>query len=307
MRNLLSNLSIVIILILTTTFCKPKEVTLVIENISDKIASTFVGDNQLWLLSEGDQKGRPSILIGATDQMLSEYMPEGTFPNACNAFLLKVGEEYILFDTGFGRELFNNLETIGVKTEEIAHLFLTHLHGDHIGGMIKEAELSFPNAKIYLAKQEYDYWMGEAESGGSEEVWKRRSETQRRVLEAYSQSTILIEPQPLPLPKGAKEVLKGVSAIESYGHTPGHTSYLITSGKDSLLIWGDLTHAMAIQMPHPEISVTYDTDPVEAAASRLKILDYLAKNKIKVAGMHIPYPAIGRVSEVKEGGYDFHR
>ncbi len=99
-------------------------------------------------------------------------------------------------------------------------------------------------------------------------------------------------------------LLPGIYAIATYGHTPGHTSFLLESGKEKLLIWGDLAHAMAVQMPHPEISVTYDFDPRQAADIRKKMLEYVSKNNIPIAGMHIAYPAVGKISE-KGSGYTF--
>jgi len=102
-------------------------------------------------------------------------------------------------------------------------------------------------------------------------------------------------------------VLKGVSAIAAYGHTPGHTMFLVESGGKKLLVWGDLTHAMAIQMPRPSVSVTYDSDPVAAAEARKEVLKYVSENKIPVAGMHVAYPGVGGVETDPEnpGGYKF--
>jgi glyoxylase-like metal-dependent hydrolase (beta-lactamase superfamily II) len=86
-----------------------------------------------------------------------------------------------------------------------------------------------------------------------------------------------------------------------YGHTPGHTAFII----DDLVIWGDLTHAMALQMPYPNVAITYDTDPQMAIKSRLKMLDYIVQNRLKAAGMHIPFPAMGSVKADEKGGYIF--
>jgi glyoxylase-like metal-dependent hydrolase (beta-lactamase superfamily II) len=112
---------------------------------------------------------------------------------------------------------------------------------------------------------------------------------------------------PGTLENGGAEVIKGIYAIAAYGHTPGHTMFMVESDGEKLLIWGDLAHAMAIQMPRPGISMTYDADPVAAAKVRIAVLDYVAENEIPVAGMHVAYPGIGRVSKDPEnsGGYKF--
>jgi glyoxylase-like metal-dependent hydrolase (beta-lactamase superfamily II) len=96
-----------------------------------------------------------------------------------------------------------------------------------------------------------------------------------------------------------------IQGIAAYGHTPGHTLFMVGNGEQKLLIWGDLTHTMPLQMPYPYLAVTYDTAPKQAVASRLKILEYVSKNNISIAGMHTVSPAIGKVKESPEGGYVF--
>jgi hypothetical protein len=104
-----------------------------------------------------------------------------------------------------------------------------------------------------------------------------------------------------------KPIAGGILPIAAYGHTPGHTMFMIESAGQKLLFWGDLTHAMQIQMPRPGVSVTYDSDPVEAARTRKDVLRFVAENDIPVAGMHVPFPGIGRVKEDggNPGGYVF--
>jgi glyoxylase-like metal-dependent hydrolase (beta-lactamase superfamily II) len=93
--------------------------------------------------------------------------------------------------------------------------------------------------------------------------------------------------------------------VAAYGHTPGHTMYLVGDGEERLLLWGDLTHAMAMQMPVPKVAMVYDVDPEQAVATRLKVLRYVVEHKLPVAGMHIPATGMGRVDEDKRGGYAF--
>jgi glyoxylase-like metal-dependent hydrolase (beta-lactamase superfamily II) len=110
----------------------------------------------------------------------------------------------------------------------------------------------------------------------------------------------------LPGELGARleELLPGIYPAAAFGHTPGHTVFLLDSEGDKLLIWGDLMHAQGIQFPAPEVSVTYDTDPVAAAAVRKTILEYAVKNRLPIAGMHLVYPAVGMV-EAEGSGYRF--
>lgn len=262
-----------------------------------------IGEFELVLLSEGQQKGNVSILIGATPDILNRYVPRGTFPNAVNAFLLKKPGQNILIDTGFGNELFRNLEKAGVSPADIHIILITHMHGDHIEGLLREGEKKFPNAEVYIPKPEYDYWTSTEERGKAPEGKRGGFENARQIVKIYGDRIRLFEPGRLD--SEGEELVSGISAIAAYGHTPGHTMYLLQSKGEKLLVWGDLTHAMAVQMPHPEIAVTYDVDPSQAAQSRKKVLHYVSTKQIPIAGMHISFPAIGSISKNEENGYIF--
>lgn len=261
------------------------------------------GNTTISLLSEAQQKGNSGILVGATDAILKEYAPDGSFPNAMNAFLLQTPDKNILFDTGMGRKLFENLESLGVPAEKVDIVIITHMHGDHIGGMLKGDNKAFPNAEVYLSQPEHDYWT-------NQEIINQLPENRRgsflnaiKVIETYKDKLHLFAPGQLG--QKAKPILNGVQGIAAYGHTPGHTVFLVGTGNEQLLIWGDLTHAMAIQMPHPEIAVTYDTDPEDAIKARKEILEYVEKHQIPIAGMHIAFPGIGQVKKGETVGYKF--
>lgn len=254
-----------------------------------------VGSYEITTLSEGQDNGDTKILIDASPGMLEKYAPEGKFPTATNAFLVKTPDKTILIDAGYGRKLFENLQSRGVTAEKIDVILITHMHGDHIGGLLKDGSAAFPNAEIYIAKAEYDYWMSDLAKGGGVQA--------RTVIKAYQEKLQLFVPTEIET--GGYELFPGVKAIATCGHTPGHTVFLIESDSAKVLVWGDLTHAMAVQMSHPEIAVTYDIDPRQAIVSRKKIFDHVATNKIPIAGMHIPFPAVGRVEKTTDGKYSF--
>lgn len=261
-----------------------------------------VGSFAVTLLSEVQQQGKTDILVGASEEMLKQTVPNGTFPNAVNAFLVETEDNTILFDTGFGRKLFENLESYGKTTVDIDVVILTHMHGDHIGGLLRNNEKSFPAAALYIPKPEYDYWM-------SDEAMQKLPENRRggfinvrNVINAYKDKLHLFTPGKI---NGTEELIPGIRSIAAYGHTPGHTGYMLESEDSKLFIWGDLTHAMAIQMPYPEVAVTYDIDPEKAVEYRLQLLKYISENNIRIAGMHIQFPGIGDVKKNKSNGYDF--
>jgi glyoxylase-like metal-dependent hydrolase (beta-lactamase superfamily II) len=240
-------------------------------------------------LPESQGNGRAEILIGVTPEMRERYLPDGTFPNAVNAFLVKMPGRTVLVDAGFGRRLFDRLAALDTRPDQVDILLLTHMHGDHIGGLLRNGEKAFPNAELYLSRPEHDYWL------------KEGKDAQMNVLAAYKDKLRLFDAQAPD--EAAPDLIPGVKALAAYGHTPGHTAFLFASGGEKLLIWGDLTHAVKIQIPCPEVAVTYDADPHAATRSRREILEYVSRHKIPVAGMHIAFPAMGEVASGEGNGY----
>ena len=273
------------------------------------IYSYKVGDFEASLLSEGQSEGGGSNLIGADEAAMKKYAPGGTYPTAVNAFLVRTPDCLILVDAGFGRELFSNLKSLGVEPDQIDAALLTHMHGDHIGGLLTgDGKAAFPKAALYLARQERDYWANEEIMKTFPEDRQGGFKNAQNVLAAYGDAVRTFEPSELselsnPGSDG-EPLLPGITAIAAFGHTPGHTMYRVESGTAKLLIWGDLTHAMAIQMPMPQVATTYDVDPQQAVISRLAVLKNVSDEGIPVAGMHIPYPGIGTLAPASSG-YQF--
>ncbi len=255
-----------------------------------------IGQFELVLLGENQGNASRGILIGATDQMLEKYAPDGNIPNAVNAFLLRSGDRNILFDAGLGEKLIPNLSALGVSPGEVEAVFLTHMHGDHVGGLMKDGAAVFTGpTTVMVADEEADYWNALPNDNPG-----------KKTIDLYGDRIVRVIPRPVTDEASPQLTAGGlgVGAIRAFGHTPGHTAYLIESEGEKLLIWGDLAHAMAIQMPEPQVAVTYDVDPQEAVKARIELLDYVSKNRIPVAGMHVPYPGMGYVE--KEGaGYRF--
>jgi len=262
-----------------------------------------VGSFFITILPEIQQNGNKDILIGATDAMLKQYIPDGTYPTAVNAFMIETPDNTILVDAGLGMKLSGHLEACEKKAEDIDIILLTHMHGDHLGGLLKDGKKSFPAATLYVSQPEYDYWTSDAAMSAVPENKQKGFLNAREVLNTYKDNLHLFIPGSAE--DTEKELLPGVRSIAAYGHTPGHTTYLLNSDGEQLLIWGDLTHAMDIQIPCPQVAVTYDVDPVQAVESRQRLMKYVADNNIRIAGMHIEYPGIGDIRGDNTKGYRF--
>ena len=251
-----------------------------------------VGDIEVWTFVENQRDGGvPTNLIGADAAAIARYFADGTSKSQTNTFLIRCGGRFYLVDTGFGTTLFDNIKALGITPNLIYAVLLTHLHGDHTGGLQKDGKALFPNARVYLAQQEYDYWTRINVNQGAVDA-----------LAPYKDRLELIQPCD---PYGSiEELFPGISPIAAFGHTPGHTGFLVESKGKSLAIVADMFHVEKIQFARPDIALTYDTDPVAAADLRKRALEYGAEVNIPIAGMHLVYPSIGRVS--KDGsGYKF--
>ncbi|MFP3040609.1 MBL fold metallo-hydrolase [Treponema primitia] len=255
------------------------------------IFSYRVGKIEVHMLVETRGPGNISILINPDRAALDRYIPGGGYTSEVNTFLIKTPDKILVVDTGFGGAILNSIKTLGFDPSQVDAVLLTHMHGDHIGGLQKDGKAVFPKAQVYLARQEKDFWIkpGAPTAGNSAAAalapYGNRVET---FLPGELGSTIA-------------DLIPGIKPIAAFGHTPGHTVFMVESEGKKLLIWGDLMHAQLIQFPLPDQSVSYDTDPVAAAAIRRRILAYVAQNNIPVAGMHLVYPAIGTVTAAGDG------
>ena len=258
---------------------------------TDGIYTYNVGNFEVSMLVETQRTGNASILIGVDDAFLRRYIPESGFMHSTNTFLIKTPQQNILVDTGFGGAVFEKIKKLGVEPDKIDAVLLTHLHGDHIGGLQKDGNALFPKAKIYVSSRDRDYF-----------TKTQVNEGVVAALAPYGSRVVTFEPGEL----GARirDLLPGIKPIAAYGHTPGHTAFLIEDGRGKLLIAGDFLHVALVQFPAPDVSATYDVDPQAAAATRRQLLDYAAKNKIPIGGMHIVYPAVGNV-EAAGNGFKF--
>ncbi|MGN0206179.1 MAG: MBL fold metallo-hydrolase [Muribaculaceae bacterium] len=193
-------------------------------------------------------------------------------PSSMSCLLLNTEGKNILLDAGLGApfsQLIPKLNELGVSPDSLQLIYITHLHPDHIGGLLSDGKAVFPRAHVYINRMEAETW--QAMEGDNSKLAKA-------VMATYKERLHLFE---------AGDTLEGgVKAIAAYGHTPGHTVFQ----KDSILVIADLIHGAALQLSHPEYCPRYDMDPDAARESRLRILQYARENNLTMYGMHLPAP-----------------
>lgn len=269
---------------------------------SDGIFSWKLGKLAIYMLVESQRDGNAGILVGADPSVIQQYIPESGFKHTANAFLIKAPDRNILVDTGTGSGgiIIEKMKQLGVTPEQVDAVLITHLHGDHFGSLQKDGKAVFTKARVYVSFRDRDYFTKTNVNQGAVAA-----------LNPYGPRVVTFDPGELG--KNINDLIPGIKPFAAYGHTPGHTVFLVEDSGEKFLIAGDFVHVALVQFPVPEISASYDVDPKAAAASRKQIMDYAAKNKIPIGGMHIVYPGIGNVevaastqaSASKEAGNGF--
>ncbi|WP_428560036.1 MAG: MBL fold metallo-hydrolase [Solidesulfovibrio sp. DCME] len=267
-----------------------------------------LGDGAVTAIYDGGVYIPPKILHGASTLVIDAALqdsfidPATGAPTAINAFVAEAGGKAVLIDTGVGTYFGDkagllpaNLAAAGYEPGRIEAVLLTHLHSDHALGLVDGAgKAVFPKATVYAHEADVAYWL----APGAE---SRVTEGQRKVLPALRAAVAPYQASGafVAFADGAQPA--GLEAQRLPGHTPGHTGYWLGSGEGRLLAWGDVAHVMAVQLPHPEVTIDFDADQPKAAADRLALLARLAREQCYVAGAHLPFPGIGRIRAAGAG------
>ncbi len=270
-----------------------------------------VGDVEVIALSDG-AVDLPVELFGKADPaevakiLAATGSPTTKLGTEVNAFLVNTGDKLVLIDSGAG-QLFGptlgrfaaNLAALGIDPGAVDVIAMTHLHPDHFGGLLTgEQKLAFPNAEIVVSEADIKFWLDEAIAAKAPAGNRPFFDQARMMVGPYVSAK-----KYRPIVDG-QEVVPGLTAIAAPGHTPGHTMYRVASGNMTLLIWGDIIHSAALQFPHPDWAIAFDTDPDQGTATRKRVFDMTSADTITVAGAHLPFPGIGHV--VKSGtGYGY--
>ena len=271
----------------------------------------MVGQFEVTALYDGRIQLDSKLLKNATpkeiSQLLTRSFRASPTPTAVIAFLVNTGKQLVLVDAGaaqlFGPSLGQvhaNLKAAGYQPEQVDAVLLTHLHGDHVGGLrTADGQMAFPNAQVYVSKADADHWLNPAVMAKAPAAAQGFFQTAQNSVAPYVQGGRL------RTYVGTDEILPGVRPVQTHGHTPGHTSYLFQSEGQQLLIWGDIVHNAAVQFPKPQVTIEFDSVPAQALATRMKVLGWTAKDALPVAGAHLPFPGIGQVRAEGKGRYSW--
>lgn len=266
-----------------------------------------IGNMQIETLVDEADEGDTSILLGASPEMLQEYIPTGKYPTVIASTLIRDGDQIILIDTGLGNKLAQNLQERNIDPADVKTILITHMHFDHINGLVRDGKAFFPNAKIYIAEPELAYWTNDDNISKVPEqyqsVMKEFFKNSQNILAAYEGNIVPFMPGELA--ENGKTLFPGINAIAAYGHTPGHTVFLLHNENNKLLVLADTLHVGVIQFPRPDVSVTYDLDPEQAAKTRSILFAYAATHAIPIAGMHQAQTTFGLLKPhpKEENGY----
>lgn len=222
---------------------------------------------------------------------------------AVNAYLVHTGSHLVLVDAGsascFGPTLGQvqeNIRAAGYKPEDVDTVLLTHLHPDHLCGVLDKAgQPAFPNATLWAAQEDVDFWLNEKVAAAAPEGNKPFFQMAMNAAKPY-QATGKFRSF-----KAGDALLPGVSVVSTHGHTPGHSSYLFSSGRQNLLVWGDIVHSHAVQFRHPEVSLEFDVDQKQAIATRKALFERATKAGWAIAGAHLPFPGLGHIRKESKG------
>lgn len=265
-----------------------------------RIESTTVGEVEIIALTDGEVEfGKevfPAVDPARIDEVLKATGQDAIRTNF-NAFLVRTGDAVVLVDSG-PRDLFGPtcgklpeaLAEAGVSPEQVTHIYLTHLHPDHIAGTITpEGEAVFANAQVFVLEKDHAFWSNETFSDETLQQWQVLA---KAVLGAYGGRVEQVS--------GEAEIAPGFYAMPLPGHTPGHAGFRIDSGPGFVHV-GDISHAQHLQYTDPTIYTAFDVDPETALATRTRTMDMVATDRLLFSGGHALAPKFGYLERAGSG------
>jgi glyoxylase-like metal-dependent hydrolase (beta-lactamase superfamily II) len=261
----------------------------------------MVGDFEVTAISDGTADLPMEKLLTNTTPAkvmaaLTRAYLKPPFETSVNCFLINTGSKLVLIDAGagnlFGATLGNavaNLKASGYKPEQVDEIYITHMHADHVGSLVANGKIAFPNAVVRAHKLEGEFWLTQANMDKAPDAMKDFFKGAMASVGPYAAAG---KYKPFD---GETELVPGIRAMPAIGHTPGHTTYVVESKSEKLVVWGDLMHVAAVQFPDPSATIQFDSDSKKAAAERKRLYADAAKNGYIVAVAHVSFPGLGQV------------
>ena len=270
-----------------------------------------IGDFEVTALNEGTARNATPANM-AVNKTLPDvqkalgdaFLPTDHVIGQFNIVVVNTGRNLVLLDTGFGDNglpttgnLINNMQAAGLDPKNVDTILVSHFHPDHIGGIrAKAGSLNFPNAEIMVPATDLKFFLDAGEESKAAQPFKQFFAASKRVFEPIAKDVKQYE--------HGKELVPGITAVDARGHSPGHTAFLVSSGNGKLLVTSDtVNHQILVR--NPDWNLWADMDQAMANASRKRLLDMAATDKIQIAAYHLPFPSTGFISR-QGSGYEYH-
>ncbi|MGO4674035.1 MBL fold metallo-hydrolase [Bosea sp. 2YAB26] len=266
-----------------------------------------IGDMVLTAINDGFARRqlegfvRNAELAEVKAAMAQAFLPADALNITFTTLAIQSGGKLILIDTGNGDSgaptsgtWLANFRAAGFDPKDVSTVVFSHFHGDHINGFrLKDGTAVFPNAEVMVPAAEWAFWMDDAKMNAAPEAMKGAFGGVRRVFGPVSKDVKQFE--------AGKEILPGITAIAAPGHTPGHTTFALSSGTARMMVMSDTTNHPALFARNPDWSAVFDMDGPQAAATRRRLLDMVSADKMQVAFYHAPFPATGYIAKSGNG------
>ena len=261
----------------------------------------MLGNFQVTALSDGTvalpvDKLLTQVTPARVESLLARSYLKAPVETSVNAYLVHTGAKLVLIDAGaaglFGPtlgKLLGNLKAAGYQPEQVDEIYITHMHPDHVGGLVADGKMAFPNAIVRADMREGAFWLKQ------ENLDKAPADAKGFFQGAMASLNPYVASGKFKPFDGETELVPGIRAIPARGHTPGHTIYAVESQGNKLVVWGDLMHVAAVQFAMPSVTIQFDTDAKAAAPQRRKNYADAAKKGYFVAVAHISFPGIGKL------------
>ena len=261
----------------------------------------MLGDFEITALNDGTvDLPMDKLLAGAKPGAVAKAFDKAylkiPIETSVNAYLVNTGAKLVLIDTGaaglFGPtlgKLLANLKASGHTPDQVDEIYITHLHPDHVGGLLAGGKVAFPNAVVRMDKHDADFWLS------AENLDKAPADAKGFFQGAQASVKPYADAGRVKTFDGETELVPGIRVVATPGHTPGHSFYAVESRGQKLMIWGDVMHAAAVQFPDPSITIAFDTDSKLAGPVRKKAFADAAKAGYWVAIAHVAFPGIGHL------------